>query len=61
MQVHPITPESPACLGVCCPLHPSCARYAAAEGAPPTTIATCEREGARPLFVAVVDSEGGEA
>ena len=54
-------PNNPSCLGICCPVHAECARYVAAEGTPPTTIPTCERiDGSRPLFVAVVESEGGE-
>ncbi len=61
MTIHHITPTTPACHGVCCPLRAECARYASAEGCPPVTIATCDEEGARPLFVALVDSEGGEA
>jgi hypothetical protein len=60
MTINPITDITPACLGVCCPLHSSCTRYAAVEGTPPTTIATCEEQGAWPLYVALTESEGGE-
>lgn len=53
MTIHPITPETPACYGLMCPLHPECARYAAVEGSPAVTIGTCEEQGERPLFVQI--------
>lgn len=46
---------APACFGVCCPQHASCARYAAADGpAGQHAVATCDDDntGARPLFLA---------
>lgn len=60
MTVTPITTDTPACLGIGCSVHADCLRYRLAEGDPVKTIGTCEEQGARPLFVAVVESEGGE-
>lgn len=53
MTIVPITPERPACYGVCCNLHGRCARYAAVEGkTDPNVIATCANgAGERPLFI----------
>lgn len=53
MTIQPITETTPACFGVCCPVHGKCARYQAAEGAQgATAIATCDDngDGSRPLF-----------
>lgn len=51
MTIQPITDTTPACYGVCCPMHGQCARYAAIETASTVhIIATCEDAGERPLF-----------
>lgn len=58
MTIVPITPERPACYGVCCNLHGRCARYAAVEAAIDQPIATCaDGAGERPLFVELTTEE----
>ena len=53
MNIAPITNKNPACFGVMCPNHGQCARYHMVDGKPAgqTVIGTCERDGARPLFL----------
>jgi hypothetical protein len=56
MNISPITEKTPACYGICCPMHGRCERYAAVESTSiDHTIATCD-DGAdgRPLFVGLV-------
>jgi len=55
MTIHPITPTTPACYGVCCERHAECARYALVEGPVSRfTIATCDSgKGEKPLFAAM--------
>lgn len=60
MTIVPITPERPACFGVCCNLHGRCARYAAVEGRHHDTapIVTClDGAGEHPLFVELETEE----
>lgn len=60
MSIQPITATTPACFGVCCPQHATCARYAAAEGHNATApIATCDDNGTntRPLYVRLQHEE----
>ena len=35
MNIVPITPENPLCMGVCCHLHGTCARYLNVDGSKP--------------------------
>ncbi len=52
MSITPISPSVPACYGVACDRHATCARYAAVENRDALHfIATCEELGERPLFV----------
>lgn len=51
------TPIS-GCFGIACRLHPTCQRYANVVGPAPTSRATCETQGKRPLFVPIVAAQG---
>ena len=53
MSLIPKTNTYPACLGIACPLHARCARYAAVHGseADPNTMGTCLSGTAYPEFV----------
>ena len=55
MTIIPITPTTPACYGMCCPLHPDCQRYAAVNGQHYLVqpIVSCLDKGEYPMFVKV--------
>lgn len=56
MENNAVDPNEIGCLGVCCPVHAGCQRYAAVEAtpAPERRIGTCLKGGARPLFLVQV-------
>lgn len=55
MTIIPITPTTPACYGMCCPLHPDCQRYAAVEGTHVIEpMVSCLDKGEYPMFVKAI-------
>lgn len=53
MNIQPVTPRIPLCLGICCPSHGQCSRYLSLEGSSPedVRIDSCQQGDERPLFV----------
>ena len=54
MTISPITPSNPLCMGVCCHLHGTCARYQQVDGSVPEDhkVADCGPEHA--LYIPVL-------